>query len=211
MLRIVSFDLVGTLTDFHYENYIWKEAIPELYARKRGICLEDAKNYVLREYNHIGKTDIRWYLPEFWFRHFNLDGDPLDVFRLHTDKVRFYPEVPLILKKLSQEYALIIVSGTTRDVIEIIIKKFRRYFKQIFTPVSNHQETKKTPQFYEMICKILAVEPCVIAHVGDEWHSDVISPRKIGINSFHLDRTGAKSGRFVIKDLRELEEHLVNL
>ncbi|MDI6847706.1 MAG: hypothetical protein QMD23_06205, partial [Candidatus Bathyarchaeia archaeon] len=60
-------------------------------------------------------------------------------------------------------------------------------------------------QFYEMICKILGIEPLVMVHVGDEWYSDFIAPRKVGVKSFFLDRTGEKSGKCVIKDLRELE------
>ena len=59
-----------------------------------------------------------------------------------------------------------------------------------------------------MVCKILEIEPCFMAHVGDEWYSDCISPRSAGVKSFYLDRTGEKDGNFVIKDLRELEGHL---
>jgi predicted HAD superfamily hydrolase len=31
-----------------------------------------------------------------------------------------------------------------------------------------------------------------MAHVGDDWYSDFVSPRKIGIKSFYLDRTEKK-------------------
>lgn len=208
MLRVVSFDVVGTLMDFGYEDYVWKEAIPKMYARKRGLSFREAKDYVLQEYDCIGKNDIRWYLPEYWFDRFDLDEDPVEVFRSHTDKVRFYPEVRSVLKNLSQRYVLIIVSGTTRSVIETMIEKFRHYFKHVYSPVSDCQEVKKTPQFYEMICRTLGMKPWNLVHVGDEWYSDYISPRRIGIKSFFLDRTGQKSGKFVIKNLRELEGYL---
>ncbi len=52
------------------------------------------------------------------------------------------------------------------------------------------------------------IEAKAIVHVGDEWYSDFISARRIGIRSFYLDRTGRKRGKLVIKDLRELEERL---
>ncbi|MFX0065828.1 MAG: HAD family hydrolase [Candidatus Hermodarchaeota archaeon] len=204
MLKVVSLDVVGTLMDFYYEDYVWNEAIPQLYARERGVSFEEAKNYILREYDHIGNNDIRWYLPEYWFKHFHLDEDPIAVFRSHADKMNFYPEVPAVLKNLSQKYELIIVSGTTRPIIEIMIEKFRYCFKHIYSPISDYREVKKTPPFYEMICKILEIEPGAMVHVGDDWYSDFISPKRIGITSFYLDRTGEKSGKFVIKDLREL-------
>jgi HAD superfamily hydrolase (TIGR01549 family) len=208
MVKIVSFDVVGTLVDSHYEDYLWTEVIPQLYAGKRGVTFEEAKNYVLKEYDRIGNNDVRWYLPEHWFKHFNLDEDPIDVFESHVDKVKFYPEVPSVLRNLNEKYDLIIISGTTRNVIEITMGKFRRYFKYIYSPVSDRNEVKKTPQFYKMICKILEIKPCLMVHVGDEWYSDFISPRSIGVKSFYLDRTGEKGGSFVIKDLSELEDRV---
>jgi HAD superfamily hydrolase (TIGR01549 family) len=211
MLRVVSFDMVGTLVDLYYESYVWKQVIPQLYAKKMGFTFQEAKDHALKEYDHVGKNDIRWYLPEYWFKHFKLSEDPTEVFRSYSDKVAFYTEVPLVLKNLSKKYDLIIASGTTRNIIEIMIEKFRHYFKQIYSPVSDRKEVKKRPQFYEMICKILDIEPGAMAHVGDEWYSDFISPRKIGVKSFYLDRTGEKRGEFVIKDLRMLEDCLTRL
>jgi len=211
MLKVVSLDVSGTLIDFNYVEHVWNEAIPQLYARKKGISFEEAKDYVLREYDRIGSNDIRWYLPEYWFNHFNLDENPIEVFRSHTDKLRFYPEVPSVLRDLSQKYNLIIASGTPGNFIEIEIKKFRHYFTHIFSPILDRQEVKKTPQFYKMICKVLGIEPPVIVHVGDEWYSDFIAPRRIGVKSFFLDRTGEKSGKFVTRNLGELEDRLANL
>jgi len=207
-VKVVSLDVVGTLVDFYYEDYVWKKAIPQLYARKKGISWVQAKQYILREYDHMGNKDIRWFLPEYWFRHLNLDEDPIAVFRSHTDKVKFYPEVPSVLESLSQKYDLIITSGTTRHIIEIMIEKLRHYFKQVYSSVTDCQEVIKTPQFYEMICKILEIAPYNLVHVGDEWYPDFVSPRSIGIKSIFLDRTGEKTGRHVINDLRELEDLL---
>lgn len=208
MLKVVSFDVVGTLLDSNFEDHVWNELIPQLYARKRGIIFEEAKEFILREYDNVGNRDIRWYLPSYWFKYFNLDEDPIEVFRSHTSKVKFYPEALSVLKKLSQKYDLIIVSGTMREIIEIMIEKVRHYFKHIFSPISDRNEVKKKPQMYEMICKIIETGPNKIAHVGDDWYCDFISPRKIGIKSFYLDRTGKKRGNYVIRDLNELEDRL---
>jgi len=211
VLKVVSFDVGGTLIDFYYANYVWNEAIPRLYAEKRDISFEAAKDYVLSEYDRIGRNDIRWYLPEYWFKHFSLSEDPKEVFKLHVDKVRFYPEVPPVLKNLSQKYDLIIVSGTPRDFIEIAIDEVRCYFKHTFSPVSDCREVRKTPRFYEMICKFLGLKTRTIVHVGDDWYSDFIAPRRVGIKSFYLDRIGQKRGKFVVRDLGELEGRLINL
>ena len=208
MLKVVSLDVGGTLIDFYYAHYVWNVAIPQLYARKGGISFEEARDHVLKEYDRVGSNNINWYLPEYWFKRFNLDENPIEVFRSHVDKVRFYPEVPSVLENLSRKYDLIIASGSPRNVVDIVIEKFKHYFKRIFSSVSDRREVGKTPQFYEMICRVLGIEPKAIVHVGDEWYSDFISARRIGIRSFYLDRTGGKSGKLVIKDLRELEDRL---
>lgn len=51
-----------------------------------------------------------------------MDLDPIEVFNLHTDKVKFYPEVPSVLANLSGKYDLIIASGIPSDLVEIILK-----------------------------------------------------------------------------------------
>jgi hypothetical protein len=53
VLKIVSFDVSGTLIDFNYVEHVWNEAIPQLYARKKGISYEESKDYVLSEYDRI--------------------------------------------------------------------------------------------------------------------------------------------------------------
>lgn len=208
MLKIVSFDVVGTLLDSNFENYFWDTVIPRLYAEKRGIDFKKAKDYIQREYDQIGNKDIRWYHPSYWFERFDLDEDALSVLRSHTNKVSYYPETHSVLKKLSQKYDLIVVSGSTREIIEIMIEKVRHYFNYIFSPISDRNEVKKTPQLFEMICKVLNTGPDRIAHVGDDWYSDFISPSQLGIKSFYLDRAGKKGGKYVIRDLNELNNRL---
>lgn len=86
MLRVVSFDMGGTFIDFYCADHVWNAAIPQLYARKNDMSFKEARNHVLREYGRISRNDIRWYLPEYWFRYFNLDEDPMEVFKSHIDK-----------------------------------------------------------------------------------------------------------------------------
>ncbi len=79
-----------------------------------------------------------------------------------------FMQVPSVLENLSKKYDQIIASGIPRNITKIIVEDFRHCFKHIFSPVSVLQEVKKTPKFYEMICKVLGIEPSTIVHVGDE-------------------------------------------
>ena len=211
MLKVVSFDVGGTLVDYYYLEYVWNEVIPQLYAKKEGINPRVAKGYVLREYDLIGVNDIRWYLPEYWFKRFNLIEDPMEVFRAHIDKIRFYPEVYSVLKVLSHKYELIVASNIPTSIVEIILGKHRNFFRRLFSPVSDLNEVKKTAKFYEMICKTLKVRASDMAHVGDDWHSDFVIPRIQGIRAFFLNRTKMEKGKYFIKDLRELEDLMASL
>lgn len=207
MLKVVSFDVDKTLTNYNYMDYVWNKAIPQLYAKNTGLCLKDAIAHVLKEYDKIGSDDIRWYLPEYWFKHFNLNENPIGVFKKHVDKIRFYPEVSTVLNNLRQKFDLVIASGIPRNIVEIMIRKFK-CFKYIFSPISDLKEIKKTSKFYSMICIKLGINPSNIVHIGDDWQYDFLSPRKIGIKSFFLDRTEKKIGKNIIKNLRELEKYL---
>ena len=130
----------------YYLHYVWNEVVPKLYSKKIGCNLKEAKDHVLREYNRIGRDDVRWYLPRYWFKRFDLGEDPLEVFKTYSDEIRFYPEVPSVLESLKQKYDLIAASGIPRNIVEIIVEDFGYPFKHIFSPVSDLQEVKKTPR-----------------------------------------------------------------
>ena len=211
MLQVMSFDIAGTLVDLYYFNYVWEDAIPRLYARKWNISFDEAKEYVLEEYNRIGRNDIRWYVAEYWFDHFNLDEDPLEIFSLHTDKLRFYPEVISILEKLSQRYTLITASSVPRNIQNTILGQLPGYFKHTFSSISDRHEITKTTAFYRTICQVLRIKAKEIMHVGDDWYCDFLIPKMVGLNSVFLDRQGNHKGRFSILDLHELDNQLNDL
>ncbi len=83
MSLIISFEVGGTLIDYSYFNHVWERVIPQLYSKDTSLPFKIAKEDVLKEYDRIGTNDIRWYLPEYWFQRFNLDGDPSEVFKLY--------------------------------------------------------------------------------------------------------------------------------
>lgn len=207
-VKIISFDVGGTLVDYSYFDFVWNEIIPQLYSEKYGLAIREAKDYVLKEYDVIGTSDIRWYVPEYWFERFKLEEDPIEVFRSHKDKIRVYPEVPSVVERLSHQYILVTASGIPTNIQEIVMERFKRYFSRFFSPISDLQDAKKTTAFYGKICNILATEPSSILHVGDNYKFDFEAPKEIGIRSVLLDRKGEKKESYFIHNLQELEERL---
>ncbi|MFQ6051131.1 MAG: HAD family hydrolase [Candidatus Hydrothermarchaeota archaeon] len=205
MIRVVSFDVDGTLIDPVFADLVWNQGIPELYAEKEGIDFDQAKKYVLKEYAKIGKDKIEWYDLDYWLRHFGLNRDYDEVLRNFRDKIRVYPEVTDVLNYLYKKYVLVISSNATKEFLDVELEGLKDYFSKIFSSISDFNQVRKSANFYSKICQILKIEPSEMVHVGDQWEYDYLVPKELGINAYYLDRSSRKSGDDVITDLSELK------
>jgi len=76
MIKVISFDVDGTLTKEKTDFAIWNIEIPKLYARAKNISLGEAKRYVYSEYykgEYVEPTN-HWTDIIYWFMHFGLDN-----------------------------------------------------------------------------------------------------------------------------------------
>jgi putative hydrolase of the HAD superfamily len=210
MPKFVSFDMDGTLIDPVFTDYVWGQGIPTLYAEKVGLPFEAAKVLVEAEYQKVGEGAIEWYDIKYWFRFFQLEQSWKALMKQFVDKINVYPDVNHILDRLQDRFQLILTTNAGREFIEVEMEAtgLERYFNRIFSATSDFGEVKKTTGFYEQVCEILGVSPHEIIHVGDHYEFDYLVPRRLGIPAFYLDRSGKRSGAFIIQNLRELEERL---
>ena len=204
--KLVSFDLDSTLVDPTYTTFVWEIGIPRLYATKYNISLSEATSRVKAEYERIGDSALEWYDIKYWFEYFKLPGRWENLLEEHRDKIRPFPEVKGVVEDLVQYYDLIVTSNAAREFVEVEIKEaeIEDYFTRIFSATSDFGQVKKTPQFYQQICNIMATKPSNAIHVGDHYEFDYVVPRKLGIEAYYLDRDGRKpKASFTVKDLRE--------
>ncbi len=206
-IKIVSLDIDGTLTTPSYTDFIWEEAIPRLYSKKMEMDFDKAKAYVMSEYEKVGEERLEWYDIKYWFEHFGI-GDYKRVLERHRDKVTYYPEVKEALESLSQKYRLIITTNSTQEFIKFKLQGIKNYFTHVFSAPSDFNQTRKTEIFYRSLCTILKIEPSEIAHTGDHWLFDFVTPRRAGIEAFYLDRSESSKGELVVRDLIEFEEKI---
>ncbi len=190
-VEVLSFDVDGTLVSKRFTDAVWLRAIPEEYARKEGLCFEDAYRVVKREYEKVGEENIRWYMIDYWLDKFGLDISAEELFLRYRTEVEVYEEVPYVLRKLSEAgYELVISSNAAIEFIEFQIPAtLRSFFSHIFSATSNFGEVKKSNNFYTRVCHILGVRPQEVVHIGDHWLFDFLNPRKAGINAYFLDRS----------------------
>ncbi|MEM2128381.1 MAG: HAD family hydrolase [Candidatus Methanomethylicaceae archaeon] len=207
-IRFVSFDVDGTLVTPSFADIVWLEALPQVVSEEWGIQLEDAKKMLYNDYNTIGPNRPEWYDLEYWVKRYRLKIDPKSFVNQYKDAVTLYPEVIEVLEKLKDFYELVIISNSSRLFLDITTRPLQRYFKHIYSTLSDLKMMKDTQAYLE-ICRLLSTSPSQMAHVGDSMELDYVKARKAGILAFYLDREGKKKGRRFIKDLRELLPRLL--
>lgn len=210
-IKVVSFDLDGTLFDNMFVDSVWLEEIPRLYSVKSGISVDDAKRIVKSEYDLVGNDRLEWYDIGYWIGKFGFNVEAGELLRSLKHKIETYPEVPTVLEQLRQRgFRLVVVTNARREFVELELEKanMRDSFDRVFSSTSDFGVVKNTVRLYEKVCSILGVSPQELVHVGDDRKFDFDVPRKLGILAFHLDRTGKHEGEFAINTLEELNGRL---
>ena len=205
-IKIISFDVEGTLvtTDFSYA--IWFEAIPKKYSEKHNIPIEQAKNAVMREYEKIGDQKVEWYDIKYWFHKFDLGKYDLAMEEYHN-KVQYYPEVIDTLSSLPKNYLLTVASGSPREFLHHLLRDIKPYFHRIFSSISDYKQIK-TGDFYQKMCQELEVQPQQVLHIGDNWQFDFVAAKETGIQALYLDRKEENNHPGSLTDLAQLRAHL---
>ena len=188
-IKIISFDVEGTLVSHEFSEVLWNEAIPLCYAQKYNIDTDQAQKITRGEFEKIGYQRMEWYDAEYWFKRFQL-GNPEPVIQSCVDKISYYPEVTEVLSSLAPHFELTIASGVPLYLLKYLLRDVEHYFTRVFSATSQYKQLK-TPYFYSQICRTMGVEPARIVHVGDSWKTDYINSGEVGINAFYLDRARA--------------------
>jgi len=205
-IKVVSFDVEGTLVTPDFSYAIWFEAIPRRYAQRNGIGFEQATKLVEEEYQKVGDQRLEWYDIRYWFDKLDLGiADP--VMERCRSRVRYYPEVRDVLSSLSGRYQLAVASGSSREFLRHLLRDIEPYFTSVFSSISDYKRLK-TPEFYRKMCQALGVQPEQVVHVGDNWQFDFVAPSEIGIRAFHLDRQRQSEEPNSLASLTHLEVHL---
>ncbi len=147
-IKVISFDIDGTLMDFDYNRAFWDEAVPHIYSKKHKIALDEAKKIVFKEFRAVGQKDIRWYKPSFWFRKFGI-GYYKAVIQDLKHHIRLYKDTIPSLKVLSKKYRLIVISANTREFIEIKLKAegIKKFFSDSYSVIDKFKGAKSSKVF----------------------------------------------------------------
>lgn len=214
MIKIVSFDLDGTLADEKFDDFIWWQDIPKMYSEKHKIPFQDAQDKVMAEYYraqwvHKLKWD-QWTDIEYWMKHFKL-GDWKELLERAKHHVGIFDDVEDTLKTLHKKYKLMVVSNANQKFLELKLTALglKKYFDHIFSCPSHFGIRKSKPVFQKII-EELKLKPEQIVHVGDDHDGDYLTPKELSIHSFHIIRDINRKGNH-IQTLKELPEKIKEL
>jgi len=206
-IKIISFDIDGTLVKMEFNDFIWYQAVPNLVAQKENRPFEEAYIKVVNEYNKIGEHDLRWYDLGFWLDFFNISISSKDLLMSHIDKIKIFPEVVSTLNFLKNRYNLIVLTSMPKDFLDIKIKPIESFFSNYFSTISNFSQIKNVSS-YKKVFNILSIRPHEFLHIGDHWEFDYLACKEAGGNSIFLNRDGRNKNHTkseeVIYNLKEL-------
>ena len=107
-----------------FDNLIWWDEIPKLYAERNNLNIKDAKTIVYSEYYkalYIEKIPM-WTDVLYWFNRLKL-GDWEDLLKKMKKYIYIYKDAKEIIKYLNDKYSLIIVSDANKNFLNIKLEK----------------------------------------------------------------------------------------
>lgn len=209
MIRVISFDLDGTLTLTTFADEVWHKCLPRLRAEREGLSLEEAKKLCQSEYDEVGDQKPEWYDLDFWIEKFGLKVNKREIFLACAHAVKLYPEVIEVLSSLSKNFRLIVCTNAPKDFAEFELTQsgIKKFFARVYSAISDFGEIKKNITFRRVL-EDLSLAPHEMVHVGDHPEFDYKIPCSVGIRAYLLDRSRLRTGKHVIHDLKELEKKL---
>ena len=90
----VLLDMDGTLLDLHFDNHFWQVYVPEKYAERHGLDLDEAQRECVRRYDAKAGS-LEWYCVDYW-----TEALELDIVRLKEELghlIQVHPDVPEFL------------------------------------------------------------------------------------------------------------------
>jgi HAD superfamily hydrolase (TIGR01509 family) len=84
----ILLDMDGTLLDLAFDNYFWRELVPQHYARQRDISEQAAQDRIYELYSGREGT-LEWYCLDFWTEQLDMDLQALKVAASY--RIQFLP------------------------------------------------------------------------------------------------------------------------
>lgn len=179
MIKVLSIDLQGTLSNSNFSDYFWLEFLPQKYSEKFNVSLSFAKETLKNKFLEYGKYNILYYDDKYWSNYLKFNT---------LEELKKFNIQPTINNELyefinSIEIPKIIISTTTNLFIEYELKSKINDFKKIYSCVDYFNVGGKSKDVFLSICEELNVKPNEVLHIGDSKTMDVENAQQAGVNA----------------------------
>lgn len=175
----VLLDMDGTLLDLHFDNHFWREHMPQVWADRKGLNLEQAA-LELEPLFQTHEGTLNWYCVEFWSEELELDIMALK--REVAGKIKYRPNAELFLGHCRQQVNdLRLITNAHRKVLELKneLTQLDQYFDQMHSSHELHYP-KENREFWLELQKIRSFDPLRTLFVDDS-ESVLRSAKQYGI------------------------------
>jgi len=179
MIKVLSLDLQGTLSDSSFSDYFWMELLPQKYAKKFNVSLTSAKEILKDKFKQYGKYDIKYYDDKYWSNYLGFNT------LIELEKFDIRPIINNELYELIHNIKIpkIIISTTTNLFIDYELKSKVKYFVKVYSCVDYYKIGGKTEKVFLDVCQELNVKPNEVLHIGDSITMDFENAKKAGVNA----------------------------
>ncbi len=143
-------DMDGTLLDLAFDNYVWKQLVPEHYANKNDIALSAARDHLFEQYRAV-QGDLEWYCLDHWSERLDID-----VVQLHHDvdhRIGYLPGATDFLGAVQQQQCrVLLVTNSHPDTLALKDQAtgLGQYFDGMFSSHS-YGHAKESQSFWHAL------------------------------------------------------------
>jgi 5'-nucleotidase len=159
-------DMDGTLLDLAFDNYMWKERVPEEYARVRGIPPARARVELAARYESVLGT-LNWYCLDHWSELLGIDV--LALHRQTQDRIGFLPGArDFLVEASARDMRLLLVSNSHPATLAVKTEAtgLADWFDHVYL---SHDvgHAKEHQAFWQALAKAESLDPARAVFVDD--------------------------------------------
>ncbi len=165
-IETVLLDMDGTLLDLHFDNHFWRDHMPQAFAQKHDVDLQEAYRRVNPLFEKWAGL-LEWYCVDHWSEC--LDVDIMALKREVADKIAYRPNAELFLDACNRESQDVrMITNGHRKVLDLKIERtgIDRYFRQM---ICSHELNypKERQEFWHCLNRHAPFDPTKTLFIDD--------------------------------------------